>query len=348
MTEILVTRDGLVGNSPRYTTSPPYKKILKDDSGAILDLTGCSELSSFTVTLVYHLDPTIIKQGIGTWAIVGDAAAGEISYQYADADLSVPGNWYLFVTVQLPNEPSPRAFDPDFLSIIQFPGGVPVVTISDINLKQVNGTTISTSNAVPVSVADGANVALGATTDTSSANTNIGLLKAIKSYLSGSGSLTETSGTTADAAWSGSGNASEIALLKKIALLLIGTLTISGAVAPQVASANVSTANPLPTTSGQVGTATPYGSNPATTNAGAETLFKWGAGGTTTVQRIAISNETGSDVRYELDQTATANSLRLKDGNVLFIAQPCATLHLFTVGVQNINQASGVMVRGWN
>lgn len=122
---------------------------------------------------------------------------------------------------------------------------------------------------------------------------------------------------------------------------------ITGAVAPQVNSANVSVSNPLPVTSGQVGLVAPYASNPAATTAATDYQFRWGTGNTT-VQRVIISNETGADVRYELDATASANSLRLKDGNTLFLQQPCTTLHLFSASDQNINQAGGIMVRGYN
>jgi hypothetical protein len=48
-----------------------------------------------------------------------------------------------------------------------------------------------------VSIADGANVAQGTTTDASSANTQIGLLKAIKAYLAGT--LTVTANPQASA-----------------------------------------------------------------------------------------------------------------------------------------------------
>lgn len=121
---------------------------------------------------------------------------------------------------------------------------------------------------------------------------------------------------------------------------------ITGAVAPQVGGTNVSTSNPLPVTSGQAGLIAPLGTNGANTVGGAEYQFKWA--GNVTVQRVVISNETGADVRYELDNTASANSLRLKDGNVLFIQQPCTVLHLFTAANQNVNQAGGIMVRGYN
>jgi len=132
------------------------------------------------------------------------------------------------------------------------------------------------------------------------------------------------------------------------ALVLAASSANIGKVTPQVASADVATSNPLPTTSGQVGEVVPWGTNPSTTGIATDAAFKFGASGNTTVQRFCISNETGSDVRYELDASATANSLRLKDGNIIFIQQPTAAIHLFTAASQSINAAGGVMIRGWN
>lgn len=186
MNDILVTRDGLYGNSPRYTgyLSPPYQKFLKDDGGYPIDLTGLST-SSFTITFINQSDPTIIKAGTGEFSIIDPASQGLMSYAYGYSDLAAAGNWYIFVTVQLPGEPTPRVFDPDTLSIQAFPGGSYIVTIQNINLTEVNGTAVSTSNPLPISIADGANSTQGTTTDSSSANTTIGLLKAIKAYLAG-------------------------------------------------------------------------------------------------------------------------------------------------------------------
>jgi hypothetical protein len=258
MADVLTTRDGLIGNSPRYTgyISPPYKRYLKDDAGNAINLTGVAP-GAFSITFVNQSNPLLVKTGGGTFTIVSPATQGLVSYQYAEEDLADAGNWYAFWTVQLPGEPSPRAFDPDFLSIVAFPGGLPIVTIQQVDLEQLGGTQISSSNPVPVSgpitAADGGIVALGTTTDSSNASTTIGLLKAIKAYLAGtlttSGTVTETNsaailadansivtatnnastaiGTVGDAAWSGSGNGTEIAILKKLVAELAATLNVS-------------------------------------------------------------------------------------------------------------------------
>lgn len=195
MTDVLTTRDGLIGNSPRYTghTSPPYQRYLKDDAGNAINLTGVSP-SALSIVFVNQSNPLWVKAGSGTFSIPsGTASQGLASYQYGSADLADAGNWYAFWAVQLTGEPSPRAFDPDFLSIIASPsasgGGSISVTVQDVNLTEVNGTAVSSSNPVPtsgpVTAVDGGIVALGTTTDTSSASTTIGLLKAIKAYLGG-------------------------------------------------------------------------------------------------------------------------------------------------------------------
>jgi hypothetical protein len=216
--DTLISRDGFV-NSPRYTghLTPPYKRFLKDDAGNAIDLTGVSP-DDFTLVLVNQSNPLTVKAGMGTWSVVDPATQGLCEYQYDTADLTVIGNWYLFISVQLPTEETSRAFDPDFLMIKVSPdGGTPVVTVQDINLDQVNGTAIGPSNPVPISIADGADRAQGSTSDTSANNTTIGLLNAIK---------------------------------ETIAAHLPGTLTVSGSVAVSNLPATQSvsaTSLPLPT-----------------------------------------------------------------------------------------------------
>lgn len=193
MTETLTSRDGLVGNSPRYSgsISPPYQRYLKDDADNVINLTGVSP-SALSIVFVNQSNPLTVKSGVGTFSIPsGTASQGLASYQYAFADLAAAGNWYAFWTVQLPGELSPRAFDPEFLSIVASPtgGGSVSVTVQDVNLTEVNGTSVSSSNPVPTSgpitAVDGGIATLGTIADTSSANTTIGLLKAIKAYLGG-------------------------------------------------------------------------------------------------------------------------------------------------------------------
>lgn len=273
MVDALISRDGLDRNSPRYASGymqPPYRRFLQDDSGSAIDLTG-TLASAFTLTMVNVSNPLLVKTGGGTFSIV-NAIDGEISYAYAIEDLADAGNWYLFLTVRLVGESSPRVFDPELLEIYVFPGGDVFVTTQDVNITEVGGAGISTSNPVPisgpVSIADGANIALGTTTDSSSASTTIGLLKAIKAYLAGtlttttSGTITEansaamktdldslvtSTGAVSDAAYSGSGNGTEIAILKKLVAQLAATLNVSATQSGTWNITNVSGTVSLPT-----------------------------------------------------------------------------------------------------
>jgi hypothetical protein len=106
-----------MSNSPRYVgfIDPPYKVTLTDDSGAALNLTGCTG-NSFTLTLLNVNDGTS-KQGTGVWTTPADAT-GVASYQYSSADLAVAGMWAHYTTVKLPAEPSPREFDPELVQIL--------------------------------------------------------------------------------------------------------------------------------------------------------------------------------------------------------------------------------------
>jgi len=192
MSDILTTRDGLIGNSPRYldAISPPYQRYLKDDAGNAINLTGVPA-GNLSIVFVNKSEPTDVFVGSGTFTIPsGTAAQGLISYQYGNTDLASGGNWYIFLTCQLIGELAPRVFDPDLLSIdgtslTSSGGGTPVVTIQSINLTEVNGALVSGTNPVPIGSNDGAIVTIGTTTDTSSANTMVGLLKAIKAFLAG-------------------------------------------------------------------------------------------------------------------------------------------------------------------
>jgi len=205
MSDILITRDGLVGNSPRYTggISPTYKRFLQDDTGAAINLTGIST-NNLSITFVNQSNPLIALNGSGTWSIL-NATTGEVSYQYGVADLATAGNWFVFVTCQLIGEPAPRVFDPDLLSVFTMPtGDTPVVTIQSVNLSEINGATPSSSNALPVSVADGSDATLGSVSDT---------------------------------AYSGSGNGTAIALLKKL-VAQTAAMTVSGTVTANAGSGN--------------------------------------------------------------------------------------------------------------
>lgn len=197
MVDVLVTRDGLVGNSPRYTggISPTYKRFLQDDAGAVINLTGVPT-ANLSITFVNQSNPLIALNGTGSWSIL-NATTGEVAYQYGAADLATAGNWYVFVTCQLLGEPSPRVFDPELLSVYTMPtGDTPTVTIQSVNISEINGASPSSSNALPVSVADGSDATLGSVSDTT---------------------------------YSGSGNGTAIALLKKL-VAQTASMTVSGTV----------------------------------------------------------------------------------------------------------------------
>lgn len=137
------------------------------------------------------------------------------------------------------------------------------VTVSEPVSVDDNGGSLTVDGTVATTVADGANVALGTTTDPDTANTVIGRLKRIITLLSGTltvafsgtptvnvsepvsvddngGSLTVDAvdgglasiGATTDA--EATGNGSVIAILKRIRTLLGGTITVSISGTPTV------------------------------------------------------------------------------------------------------------------
>lgn len=110
-----------MGNTPRYVgfLDPPYNVTLTDDSGAAINLTGCTS-NSFTLTM---LNPTTnqAQQGVGSWTVT-NATGGQASYQWTTNDLATAGVWWVYTTVKLPAEPSLREFDPELITIL--PGTV--------------------------------------------------------------------------------------------------------------------------------------------------------------------------------------------------------------------------------
>lgn len=163
--------------------SPKYNVTLIDpNTGGAVDLTGATNLA----LSLQDKATSNVYPGSGTWTITS-AASGKASYQWSERDVSVTGRFLIGVTVQLPGEAGPRAFQPDEVLILAFPGVV-IVATQDSNLIQINGTAISPSNPLPVSIADGALATLGTTTDAaysgSGAGGVISLLKAAYAVLS--------------------------------------------------------------------------------------------------------------------------------------------------------------------
>lgn len=251
-----------------------------------------------------------ISRMYGTFTVTS-ASAGQATYQCTFLDLEYPGGWLIYISARLGAETYTREFNPVSLVVLPTPEYLAGLLMQEVDLN-VNGAPNTTNNPIYADIVDRIARVLGHVIIDSMPNI--------------AGTVTPQVGGV-----NVSGN---------------NPMPISGPVTPQVASAAVSTSNPLPTTSGQVGLITPKNTNGATTGNGADYQFKWT--NDATVQRVIISNETGADVRYEFDATASANSLRLKDGNVVFVQQPCTVLHLYTASSMNVNQASGVMVRGYN
>lgn len=141
--------------SPAYTA-----RLIDPNTGHPVDLTTATQL-----TMYLQSQATLItSQGTGTWTIT-DAKGGAVSYQWGKSDLTNSGLFTAFITLQIAGEPGNRAFQQDVINILAFPGVV-IVAEQDVNLNQVNGNAISTTNPVPVSAADGAISALGTTSDT--------------------------------------------------------------------------------------------------------------------------------------------------------------------------------------
>jgi len=200
-----------ISRNTHYTgfTSPPYPVQLLDDQGKAINLTGVPT-DNFNLIL-QDVDTLQFQKGTGSWTIT-DAAAGKASYQWSSADLVVanadiahPKKKLVYVTVLIPGEVGARAFDPDTITIVQLStGGNAVVTTQDVNLIQVNSSTLGSGNPVPISgpvtTVDGGNISQGAkadaaVTDPSLSASEIALLKGLMTIIKAGVPLLDSAGT---------------------------------------------------------------------------------------------------------------------------------------------------------
>ncbi len=147
-----------MGNTPRYQgfTEPQYNVVLTDDTGAALNLTGCTG-GSFTLTMVNE-DTGLARSCVGVWTTPADAT-GKASYQWTSTDMSVVGTWLLYTTVHLPSESAPREFDPDTIVIVPgtvgagaAPAGVlpaPIASALFFNVRDYGATGNGTTDDYP-------------------------------------------------------------------------------------------------------------------------------------------------------------------------------------------------------
>jgi hypothetical protein len=83
----------------------------------------------------------------------------------------------------------------------------------------------------------------------------------------------------------------------------------------------------------------PYPGNPTeTAAAAADTIFSWGAAGTTAIQWLLLSNNSGGALNYALNTSTTTIVDTLADGQKLFLeAVQILSLHLSTASQINLN-----------
>lgn len=59
------------------------------------------------------------QQGVGVWTVANQTTnKGQASYQWTVNDMATKGDWWVYTTVKLPAEPSPREFDPELIEIL--------------------------------------------------------------------------------------------------------------------------------------------------------------------------------------------------------------------------------------
>lgn len=288
----------IVPSEPRYQNflSPDYPVQFLDDQGQPIPLTSVNVSSGFTFVLQSIGYSPMFITCTGDWSIT-DAANGKATFSFGLDDLAVIALFAVYITVQLPNESTPRAFSFNTLSVLEWDGGPIVVT--QVDIEKLNGAPIGSGNAFPISgpvtLVDGGSVTLGA--------------KADASYTGGGGS------------------ASLVSLLRGIFDQTKQAVTQRALIAP-------------------------WSSNPAqTAGSAADTQYKFGSLGTTTVLAILLQNKTGADLRFAVDAASSANTFVLADGQFIYIdtGAPITVLHLSSAAQQYVNSSSnvGVFFQAW-
>jgi len=161
-----------------------------------------------------------------------------------------------------------------------------------------------------------------------------------------------TLGTEADAAWGLSGNATVIAALKELALLLqhvaydntnelktslYGKNSVAGDTPLAVNSAGQAQVEDIEQ-SGYVALSTP----PTNTNAGSDTTLTFSS----QVNRVILQNNTSANAYLDFDQAASTASLVIVPGALLIYPKKCTSPHLYTAVATPINAVNGLLVRG--
>lgn len=135
------------------------------------------------------------------------------------------------------------------------------------------------------------------------------------------------------------------------ALKVDGSAVTQPANISQWAGATPSVSNPVYASLALGSAVAAYGSNPSQTAASAaDTSFKWGAGGTTTVNHISIQNNTAASIYYAFDQSSvtSGNAIYvLAAGQVAFWDRAVTTLHVSSAAQQNFGGQSGITIEGF-
>lgn len=132
------------------------------------------------------------------------------------------------------------------------------------------------------------------------------------------------------------------------------SVSASGAVSENLTQVNgvtLSGSNPVPV-SGAVNTAlTPYASNPAQTAASAaDTLYKWGASGTTSGTRLALQNNSTVNVLYAFDSDSTASASQvytLVPGDYIFWERSFTVFHCHTSSQVSFGGLTGITIEAF-
>lgn len=195
-----------------------------------------------------------------------------------------------------------------------------------------------------ITVADGANITQGTTTDPAwsgtGAGTLVAVLKAIWIRLRGGQATMANSLPVVLASDQGALNTRALASGTD-SVAVVGTVTVVDSVALSVLLPTAQVAALTPVASAPVSLTAPA----AALTASADTLFTFAS----QVKHLFLENKSAADAYYNLDVAASPGTYYLPAGALRILDLPCTILHLYSTAATPVNgaTAANIAVGGW-
>lgn len=150
-----------------------------------------------------------------------------------------------------------------------------------------------------------------------------------------------TQGTTTDAAWSGSGGGTLVAVLKAIWTRLRGGQATMANSLPVVLASDQSAIS----VNAGAGASVALTSPAAALTASTDTSFTFAS----QAKHLFLENKSLTDAYFNMDGAASPGAYTLPAGGLRFVDLPCTVLHLYSTAATPVNgaTATNIVIGGW-